>query len=123
MSIATAWPATTTGANASPIQNEPVDMRFVHQRPQNIDQFQVDFVGNQRVVPPGGEVASESRLFAGAKVVTLIDKYAERYGIEVRPVVVPQGGELPEGGAFSAHTPTEALVNSGDALVHIGSAD
>ena len=65
-----------------PNQNEPVDMRFIHQRPQNIDQFQVDFVGGQQVVPPGGTAASESRLFAGAKVVTLIDKYAERYGID-----------------------------------------
>ena len=40
--------------------------------------------------------------------------FAERYGIEIRPVVVPQGGELPEGGAFSAHTADEVLVNSGE---------
>ncbi len=65
-----------------PIQNQPVDMRFVHQKPHDVDQFQVDFVGAQQVVPAGGTIGSESRLFAGAKVVTLIDKYAERYGIE-----------------------------------------
>ncbi len=40
--------------------------------------------------------------------------FAERYGIEVRPVVVPDGDELPEGGAFSAHTASEVLVNSGE---------
>ena len=30
--------------------------------------------------------------------------FAERYGIEIRPVVAPEGGELPEGGAYSAHS-------------------
>jgi YidC/Oxa1 family membrane protein insertase len=64
-----------------PNQSESVVMRFIHQRPHNIDQYQVDFVGGQQVVQPGDTIASESRLFAGAKVVTLIDKYAERYGI------------------------------------------
>ena len=39
--------------------------------------------------------------------------FAERYGIEIRPVVVPEGGELPEGGAYSAHSANEVLVNSG----------
>jgi leucyl-tRNA synthetase len=39
--------------------------------------------------------------------------FAERYGIEIRPVVVPEGEELSEGGAFSAHTASEVLVNSG----------
>jgi leucyl-tRNA synthetase len=38
--------------------------------------------------------------------------FAERYGIEIRPVVVPPGGELPEAGAYSAHTADEVLVNS-----------
>ena len=39
--------------------------------------------------------------------------FAERYGIEIRPVVVPEGVELPEGAAYSAHTAREVLVNSG----------
>ena len=39
--------------------------------------------------------------------------FAERYGIEVRPVVVPEGEELPDGGAYSAHSANEVLVNSG----------
>jgi len=39
--------------------------------------------------------------------------FAERYGIEIRPVVVPQGGALPEAGAYAAHTDYEVLVNSG----------
>ena len=39
--------------------------------------------------------------------------FAERYGIEIRPVVTPEGGELPEDGAYSAHSENEVLVNSG----------
>ena len=39
--------------------------------------------------------------------------FAERYGIEIRPVVTPDGGELPEEGAYSAHSENEVLVNSG----------
>jgi leucyl-tRNA synthetase len=39
--------------------------------------------------------------------------FAERYGLEIRPVVVPRGGEVPEAGAYSAHTDDEVLVNSG----------
>jgi leucyl-tRNA synthetase len=38
--------------------------------------------------------------------------FAERYGIEVRTVVVPEGGEVPESGAYSAHSANEVLVNS-----------
>ena len=41
--------------------------------------------------------------------------FAERYGIEVRTVVRPAGGDEPEeAGAFSAHTENEVLVNSGE---------
>jgi leucyl-tRNA synthetase len=40
--------------------------------------------------------------------------FAERYGIEIRTVVVPAGGDPPEEGAFSAHTENEVLVNSGE---------
>ena len=39
--------------------------------------------------------------------------FAERYGLEIRPVVVPRGGELAEASAYSAHTEDEVLVNSG----------
>jgi leucyl-tRNA synthetase len=40
--------------------------------------------------------------------------FAERYGIEIRTVVVPAEGDPPEEGAFSAHTENEVLVNSGE---------
>ncbi len=39
--------------------------------------------------------------------------FAERYGLEIRTVVVPEGGAAPESGAYSAHTANEVLVDSG----------
>ncbi len=65
-----------------PDQKQPITARFVHQRTHDTDQFQVDFVGQQQTLAPGASIQSESRLFAGAKVVTLIDHYEEKYGIE-----------------------------------------
>ncbi len=40
--------------------------------------------------------------------------FAQRYGIEIRPVVVPEGESVPEGSAYSAHSANEVLVNSGE---------
>jgi leucyl-tRNA synthetase len=40
--------------------------------------------------------------------------FAERYGLEIRPVVRPADGEVEDGAAFSAHTDDEVLVNSGE---------
>jgi leucyl-tRNA synthetase len=39
--------------------------------------------------------------------------FAEKYGLPIRTVVAPADGELPEEGAYSAHTENERLVNSG----------
>src|SRR5215210_6292707 len=39
-------------------------------------------------------------------------EFAQRFGLPVRTVVVPAGGEAGEEGAFSAHTEHELLVNS-----------
>jgi leucyl-tRNA synthetase len=40
--------------------------------------------------------------------------FAERYGLEIRPVVESAEGEAPEAGAYVAHTENERLVNSGE---------
>jgi leucyl-tRNA synthetase len=39
--------------------------------------------------------------------------FAERYGLPIVQVVVPEGGEVEEGTAYVAHTENEVLVNSG----------
>jgi leucyl-tRNA synthetase len=40
--------------------------------------------------------------------------FAEKYGLEIRPVVRPADGLVDEGTAFVAHTDDEVLVNSGE---------
>jgi len=65
-----------------PDQQVPIDARFIHKRPNNVDQYQTDFVGAPLTVAPGETVEAGSKLFAGAKIVTLIDRYAAEYGIK-----------------------------------------
>lgn len=48
----------------------------------NSDRFQVDYIDpNGLILPAGGTVTSQGRLFAGAKKVALLDEYAEQLGI------------------------------------------
>jgi YidC/Oxa1 family membrane protein insertase len=48
----------------------------------NGEDFQVDYVTQDaKTVPAGGDAAMTTRLFAGAKIVRLLDTYQERYNI------------------------------------------
>jgi YidC/Oxa1 family membrane protein insertase len=64
-----------------PNQKEAINTRFVDQRHNNKNIYQVDYVGGEMTVAPGGSVATESRVFAGAKQVRLLDRYEEEYSI------------------------------------------
>jgi len=64
-----------------PNQKEAINTRFVDQRHNNKNIYQVDYVGGATTVAPGGSVVAESRVFAGAKLVRLLDRYEEEYGI------------------------------------------
>ena len=44
--------------------------------------YQIDYVGAGLTVAPGATAGSEGYLFAGAKIVRVIDAYREKYGIE-----------------------------------------
>jgi len=46
-----------------------------------VEKYQSDFVGAQVDVQPGASNQSTTRLFAGAKRVTLLDSYAEKLGV------------------------------------------
>ncbi|MEW5729526.1 MAG: membrane protein insertase YidC [Pseudomonadota bacterium] len=65
-----------------PTQKEEVTGRFVHQRTDTGDRYQVDFTGGPRVAEPGQSIEAGFNLFAGAKEVSLLDAYAEKYGVE-----------------------------------------
>ena len=64
-----------------PDQKEPVKARFIAGKRGTEDLYQTDFVGQPRTVPAGGAAESSSRLFAGAKVVGILDKYEEELGV------------------------------------------
>ena len=64
-----------------PGQGEPWNYSFRHSKRNLDDRYQVDYLGQPRSVGPGQTSEVESRLFAGAKEVKLLDRYEERFGI------------------------------------------
>ncbi len=64
-----------------PNQNQTDNFRFVDQRHNNTNIYQVDFVGGEVTVAPGDSIETESRVFAGAKEVRILDRYEEEYHI------------------------------------------
>ena len=65
-----------------PDQKAEATGRFVHQRLDAGDRYQVDFTGQATVVQPGATAQTAVNLFAGAKQVTLLDAYADKLSIE-----------------------------------------
>ncbi|BAE53160.1 membrane protein insertase YidC [Paramagnetospirillum magneticum] len=56
--------------------------RFVHQRLGNADRYQVDYLAPARMIEPGKSEEAGFHLFTGAKQVSLLDGYAEKFGID-----------------------------------------
>ena len=66
-----------------PDQTLPVTTTFNTPQAANaIERYQADFVTEAVSIPAGGNHAMESKLFAGAKQTTLLDRYADTYGIK-----------------------------------------
>lgn len=65
-----------------PDQKLEATARFVHQRAEAGDRYQIDFTGPAVVVPAGGSAETAVNLFAGAKQVGLLDAYGEKLGVE-----------------------------------------
>ncbi len=66
-----------------PGQDKPIDTRFVHSAASGTDKYQADYLYEGLSVGPGATVGSQSRLFAGAKVVSLLADYRDRFGISL----------------------------------------
>ena len=64
-----------------PDQGETVKATFAKLTRDNVDRYQTDFLGTERVVQPGQSADSTSRFFAGAKEVKLLDRYRDSLGI------------------------------------------
>ncbi len=64
-----------------PDQDARQTYRFVHSIRDNDDRYQVDYLGGETRIAPGGSIEAVNRLFAGAKEVKLLDAYSEGLGI------------------------------------------
>ncbi|MCR9221537.1 MAG: membrane protein insertase YidC [Alphaproteobacteria bacterium] len=64
-----------------PDQSLPVDARYIAAKRGDEDLYQVDFLTGAQAVPAGASVERTSRLFAGAKETTLLDRYSAEHGI------------------------------------------
>ena len=64
-----------------PDQNIPMTGRFFYTNTGNREKFQVDYLLEGKPLSPAGSIEVTNRLFAGAKVVTLLDQYESDFGI------------------------------------------
>ena len=75
-----------------PDQNEPVAATYRAVNQGHWELFTSDYLyKNARDIAPGGKVEVTHRVFAGAKVVSLLDQYGDRYGIERFDMAVDWG--------------------------------
>ncbi len=58
-----------------PDQQEAITARFRYSESGKTDIYQADYTGAEQTVQPGASAREESRVFAGAKEVALLDKY------------------------------------------------
>lgn len=65
-----------------PDQKSAITGRFLYAPVNNTPRYQVDYLEPEQTVAPGAAVETTNRLFAGAKVVRLIDHYTETLHIE-----------------------------------------
>jgi YidC/Oxa1 family membrane protein insertase len=60
-----------------PDQDQAVTTRFLHDATSGKDKYQADYLYEGLTVRPGAAIESQSRLFAGAKIVSLLDSYRD----------------------------------------------
>ncbi|MEE9317604.1 MAG: membrane protein insertase YidC [Rhodospirillales bacterium] len=65
-----------------PDQKTQVNTRYIHRKEGSQDLYQVDYLAAPIKVAAGGSAVAESRLFTGAKEVTLMDGYNENLNID-----------------------------------------
>ncbi len=64
-----------------PDQQQSVTARFLSTKRNGEDRYQVDILGEPMTATPGATIESARRMFAGAKEVKLLDRYAAELGI------------------------------------------
>ena len=69
-------------ATLVPDQKQPVDVSIKQTGPAGEPKYQIDYVTPSQTVAPGASATTDGRLFAGAKIVSVISNYEEKYGID-----------------------------------------
>jgi len=65
-----------------PDQKATVKARMLYSKTGMIEKYQTDFVGTAQVVNPGTTVSSTTHFFSGAKKVSILEMYAEKYKVK-----------------------------------------
>ncbi|MDE2229188.1 MAG: membrane protein insertase YidC [Alphaproteobacteria bacterium] len=65
-----------------PPRGAQVTAELQYGKPGDVDVYQADYIGAAQEVAPGATVTEESRAFAGAKEVALLDRYETQYRIQ-----------------------------------------
>jgi YidC/Oxa1 family membrane protein insertase len=77
---------------AVPDQKQPVKAEFIHLRNGALDTYQTHFFSRDAfALPPGSKIETQSELFAGAKVVQIIDAYEAQFGIDQFELMIDWG--------------------------------
>ena len=74
-----------------PDQVKPVNARFLYTKLKGEDRYQVDILGEAMTAKPGQTIETKSRLFAGAKEVSLLDAYADKLDVHKFDLAVDFG--------------------------------
>jgi len=65
-----------------PDQKTTVNSRFLYSKPDNVDTYQVDYVGPALTAQPGASMKTVNHMFLGAKEVRQLDAYEEKLGVK-----------------------------------------
>jgi YidC/Oxa1 family membrane protein insertase len=74
-----------------PDQQSKVDVSIKQTGTAAEPKYQIDYVSPGATIAPGATSTSTSRLFAGAKIVRVIDDYEKKYGIEKFDLTIDWG--------------------------------
>ncbi len=78
-------------ATVIPDQKVAVDAKFSSAMLGQTRTFQTDFLAAPQTIAPGATATAQSRLFAGAKEVALVDGYEKTYGIDRFDLLIDWG--------------------------------
>ncbi|NDH60504.1 MAG: membrane protein insertase YidC [Alphaproteobacteria bacterium] len=78
-------------ATLVPDQKSKVDVTIKGTGAGDTAKYQIDYVGAGDTIAPGAAARTESRLFAGAKIVRVIDDYETKYGIDKFDLTIDWG--------------------------------